>query len=76
MILTGDHTKIIKMIDRLSLEVKDLIQTAFDIAIHTRGGVPYETALGLSAFERDIIIEKINKRTEAASKTPFGSLSL
>ena len=76
MILSGDHTKIISMIDRLSLEVKNLIQTAFDIAVYTKGGVPYETALRLSAFERGIIVEKINKRIEDASKSPFSSLSL
>jgi hypothetical protein len=76
MILTGDHTKIVGMIDRMSLEVKGLIQSAIDIATYTRGGVPYETALNMSAFERDLTIESINKRMEAASKSPFGMMSV
>jgi len=76
MILDGDRTKIINMIDRMSLDVKALIQCALDIATHTRGGVPYETALNMSAFERDLAIEGINKRLEAASKSPFGGMMM
>ena len=76
MILAGDHTKIVGMIDRLALEVKSLIEAALDIAFYTRGGVPYETALSMSAFERDLAIEKINKRLEAAAKSPFGMMSV
>jgi hypothetical protein len=72
MILSGDHTRIIQLIDRLNLEVKSLIKCAMDIATYTRGGVDYYTALGMSAFERDLIIEDINKRLEAAAKSPFG----
>jgi hypothetical protein len=76
MILTGDHTRIVQMIDRMQIEIKGLIQAAIDIATYTRGGVPYETALNMSAFERDLVIESINKRIEAASKSPFGGLGL
>ena len=60
----------------MGLEVKGLLEAAIDIATYTRGGVPYETALNMSAFERDLVITGINKRIEAASKSPFGSLSL
>jgi hypothetical protein len=74
MILTGDHARIVGMIDRLSLEVKGLIKCALDIATYTRGGVDYSTALGMSAFERDMAIEDINKRLEAAAKSPFGGM--
>jgi hypothetical protein len=71
MILTGDHTRIVGMIDRLALESKSLIQAAIDIATYTRGGVPYDTALNMSAFERDLVIENINERLKAAAKNPF-----
>ncbi len=74
MILTGDHTRIIGMIDRLALESKSLVQAAIDIATYTRGGVPYETALNMSAFERDLVIENINERLKAAAKNPFGGM--
>jgi hypothetical protein len=76
MILTGDRTRIVGMIDRLSLEAKGLIQSAIDIATYTRGGVPYDVALQMSAFERDLVIESINKRLEAASKNPFGGMMM
>ena len=62
------------MIDRLALESKSLIQAALDIATYTRGGVPYETALNMSAFERDLVIENINERLKAAAKNPFMGL--
>lgn len=76
MILSGDRAKIVQLIDQLALEVKGLIKTSIDIATYTRGGVSYEAALNMSPFERDLTIESINKRLEAASKSPFGMMSL
>jgi len=76
MILTGDHARIVGMIDRLALEAKGLIQCAIDIATYTRGGVSYDTAMQMSAFERDLTIESINKRLEAAAKSPFGMMGM
>lgn len=76
MILTGDHSRIVGMIDRLAVEVKGLIKACQDIATYTRGGIDYNTALNMSAFERDMAIEDINKRLEAASKSPFGMLGV
>ena len=74
MILSGDHTKIVQMIDRLALEVRSLIQACQDIATYSRGGMDYHTALQMSAFERDLAITGINRRLEAAAKTPFGGM--
>lgn len=62
------------MIDRLALESKSLVQAAIDIATYTRGGVPYETALNMSAFERDLVIENINERLKLAAKNPLGMI--
>jgi len=76
MILSGDHTRIVGMIERLALETKSLIQSCQDIATYTRGGIDYPTALMMSAFERDLAIEGINKRLEAAAKNPLGMLGL
>jgi hypothetical protein len=76
MILTGDHTRVVGMIDRLALEVKGLIQACQDIATYSKGGMDYHIALQMSAFERDLAIEGINKRIEAAAKTPFGNMML
>lgn len=64
------------MIDRLALETRSLLQSCQDIATYTRGGIDYSTALNMSALERDMAIESINKRLEMAAKTPFGMLSI
>jgi hypothetical protein len=71
MILSGDHAKIVSMIDKLNLEAKALLQSAIEIAYFTRGALSYETVLHMSALERDMAVEFINKRLEAASKMPF-----
>lgn len=71
MILTGDHTRIVGMIDKLNLEAKGLIRAAQEISYWSRGAWPYETVLGMSALERDMAVEFINKRLEAASKMTF-----
>jgi hypothetical protein len=71
MILTGDHTRIVGMIDKLNLEVKGLITAAQEISYWSRGAWPYESVLNMSALERDMAVEFINKRLEAASKMPF-----
>lgn len=71
MILTGDHTRIVGMIDKLNLEVKGLITSAQEISYWSRGAWGYEAVLNMSALERDMAVEFINKRLEAASKMPF-----
>jgi hypothetical protein len=71
MILTGDHTRIVSMIDRLNLEAKNLIESAQQISYYSRGAWQYETVLNMSALERDMAVEFINKRLEAAAKMPF-----
>jgi hypothetical protein len=71
MILTGDHTRIVSMIDRLQHEAKSLLQSALEISYFSRGGWSYETVLRMSAVERDMAVEFINKRLEAAGKMAF-----
>lgn len=64
------------MIDRLALETKSLILACQDIATYSRGGMNYHIALQMSAFERDLQIERINERLAAAAKSPFGMLGM
>ena len=71
MILTGDHARIVGMIDRLNIEAKALIASAQEISYFSRGGWQYETVLRMSAVERDMAVEFINKRLEAAAKMTF-----
>lgn len=59
------------MIDKLNLEAKALIDAALDISYFSRGGWQFENVLLWPALIRDMAIEKINKRLEAAAKMPF-----
>lgn len=76
MILTGDHTRIVGMIDRLNHEAKGLIKAAQEISLYSKGAWQYETVLNMSALERDMAVELINERLKAAAKNPFGALGL
>lgn len=59
------------MIDRLNLEAKGLIQSAIEIAYFSKASIPYETVLSMSAIERDLAVEFINKRLKELAKNPF-----
>jgi hypothetical protein len=71
MIREGDHPRIIGMIDKLNLEAKGLIQNALEISYFSRGAWSYQAVLNMSAVERDMASEFINKRLETAAKMPF-----
>lgn len=71
MILTGDHSRIVGMIDALNTEVKHLIKAAQEISYFSRGAWSYETVLNMSAFERDMAVEFINARLKEQAKNPF-----
>lgn len=76
MILSGDHSRIVGLIDQLAVETRNLIKTCQDIATFSKGGMNYQQALQMSAFERDLAIEGINQRLESASKSPLGNLMM
>lgn len=59
------------MIDKLNLEAKGLIQSAIEISYFSRGAFSYETVFGMSAIERDMAVEFLNKRLKELAKTPF-----
>lgn len=71
MILTGDHARIVEMIDRLALEVKGLIKSAQEISYYSRGAWPYDLVMSWSALERDMAVDFINDRLKAAAKMTF-----
>lgn len=62
------------MIDKLHLEAKGLIQAAIEISYFSEGSLSYETVLNMSAIERDMSIDFINKRLKEKAKNPFASL--
>lgn len=71
MIRTGDGEKINKLIASLGREIKMIIRSAFELSYFSRGAWRYEDVLNMSAGEREIASEFINKRLEQASKMSF-----
>jgi hypothetical protein len=53
------------MIDQLNIESRNLVKVAFQIAMRSESAVSYETAMRISAVERDIVVELINEKAEA-----------
>lgn len=71
MIRTGDGEKISHLIRDLGNEIRGIIRSAFELSYYSRGAWKYEDVLNMSAGERDIASEFINKRLEQASKMSF-----
>ncbi len=55
----------------MQLEVKGLLMAALEISYFSRGAYSYESVLGMTALERDLAVEFINKRLEAAGKMTY-----
>ncbi|WP_407306668.1 hypothetical protein [Acinetobacter sp.] len=58
------------MINLLALDTRNLLKAAFEISYFSRGAWSYDSVLLMSPLERDLAVEFINKRLEAASKSP------
>lgn len=71
MIVSGDMSRIAAAIKTMSIEVRNLLNSAIEISYFSRGAIPYETVLQMSPLERELAIEFINKRLEQASKSAF-----
>jgi hypothetical protein len=71
MIKDGDMPGVRALIQRLSAEVKQLVRGAIEIAYFSRGAISYNEVLQMSAAERDLAIEFIQERLEAAKKMQF-----
>lgn len=71
MIRTGDSEKISGMIASLGREIRAIIKSAIELAYFSRGAWRYEDVLNMSAVERQIASDFINKRLEAAGKMSF-----
>lgn len=71
MIMTGDGSRIADMINSLAMDTRSLLKAAIEISYFSRGAWDYELVLQMSPLERDLAIEFINKRLEAAGKSSF-----
>lgn len=59
------------MINSMAFDVRALLKSAIEISYFSRSAVKYGDVLNLSALERDLWVEFINKRLEVAGKSPF-----
>ena len=59
------------MISQLGAEIRNLIKSALELSWYSRGAWPYHTILQMSAGERDLALEFINKRMEAEAKKMY-----
>ena len=71
MIRAGDAEKISKYIAQLGREIKGIIRNAIELSYFSRGSWSYDEVLVMTAIEREIAADFINKRLEAASKSTF-----
>lgn len=55
-------------IAQLGREIRIIIRNAFELSYYSRGAWPYESVLEMTAGEREIAADFINKRLEQASK--------
>jgi hypothetical protein len=71
MIVSGDMSRIAAAIKTMSIEVRNLLNSAIEISYFSRGAISYETVLQMSPLERELATDFINKRLEQASKSAF-----
>ena len=57
-------------IAQLGREIRMIIRNAFKLSYFSRGAWQYEAVLEMTAGEREIAADFINKRLEIASKMP------
>ena len=55
----------------LGREIRAIIRNALELSYFSRGGWQYEAILQMTAGERDIASEFINKRLEQAAKMQY-----
>jgi hypothetical protein len=57
-------------IEQLGKEIAQIIRAAFEISYFSRGAWQYEAVLNMTAGEREIAQEFLNKQLERAMKMP------
>ena len=62
--------KVQSFITQLGKEIKIIIRNAMELSYFSRGAWQYEAVLNMTAGEREIASEFLNKRLEIASKMP------
>lgn len=68
MLRSGNTERIQKLISQLGAEIQALVKSALELSWYSRGAWPYQTVLMMTAGERDIANDFINKRMETQAK--------
>lgn len=71
MIYLGNMEEVAKMIETLGNQIRAIIHNALELSYFSRGAWSYYDVLNMSAAERDIASDFVNKRLELAGKMPF-----
>lgn len=71
MIYLGNMEEVTKMINMLGNQIRGIIYNALELSYFSRGAWSYIDVLNMSAAERDIAFEFINKRLEHAGKMSY-----
>jgi len=69
MIRYGNTEQIQQLMTMLGNDIRNIIRNALELSYFSRGAWSYEAVLNMSAGERDIAVDFINKRLEIAGKS-------
>jgi len=69
MIRYGNTEQIQQLMTTLGNDIRNIIRNALELSYFSRGAWSYEAVLNMSAGERDIAVDFINKRLEIAGKS-------
>ena len=69
MIRFGNTEQIQQLMTTLGNDIRNIIRNALELSYFSRGAWSYEAVLNMSAGERDIAVDFINKRLEIAGKS-------
>lgn len=71
MIRYGNTEQIQQLMTTLGNDIRNIIRNALELSYFSRGAWSYEAVLNMSAGERDIAVDFINKRLEIAGKSMY-----
>lgn len=69
MTKSKDMAKIAELIQNLGRATRMLVYNCLEISYYSRGAWSYESVMNMSAAERQIAIDFVTKRLEAAAKS-------
>lgn len=71
MLRTGEFERSQALINQLGAEIKSIINGCLELSWYSRGAWSYHTVLQMTAGERDLASDFINKRLENEAKKHY-----